>query len=133
MTIAKLNAVAFLTLVCATGATATDYYWNPSAATGWLTLLETWGTMSGETWTAATELPTTSDTLILNGGSATLETAEAEYGTDGKVEFPAFVVQNGGILEMAFPAGVQYVQGGGDVRGTEQYAARQLRDVLHER
>ena len=112
MTIVKLNAVAFLTLVCATGATATDYYWNPSAATGRLTLLETWGTMSGGTWTAATELPTTSDTLILNGGSATLETAEAEYGTDGKVEFPAFVVQNGGILEMAFPAGVQYVQGG---------------------
>ena len=42
MTIAKLNAVAFLTLGCATGATATNYYWNPSAATGRLMLLETW-------------------------------------------------------------------------------------------
>ena len=113
MTLAKLNAVVSLTLVCATGATATDYYWNPSAATGRLTLLETWGTKSGGTWTAATELPTTSDTLILNGGSATLETAEAEYGTDGKVEFPAFKVKNGGILEMVFPAGVQYVHGKG--------------------
>ena len=111
MTLTKLNAVAFLTLVCATGATATNYYWNPSAATGRLTLLETWGTMSGGTWTAATALPTTSDTLILNGGSATLKTAEDEYGTDGKVEFPAFMILNGGILEMVFPAGVQYVQG----------------------
>ena len=113
MTLTKLNAVVFLTLGCATGATATNYYWNPSAATGRLTLLETWGTMSGGTWTAATALPTTSDTLILNGGSATLETAEAEYGTDGKVEFPAFMILNGGILEMVFPAGVQYVHGGG--------------------
>ena len=112
MTLTKLNAVVFLTLGCATGATATNYYWNPSAATGRLTLLETWGTMSDKTWTAATELPTTSDTLILNGGSATLETAEAEYGTDGKVEFPAFMILNGGILEMVFPAGGQYVHGG---------------------
>ena len=42
MTLRKLNAFVFLTLVCATGATATDYYWNPSAATGRLMLLETW-------------------------------------------------------------------------------------------
>ena len=61
MTLTKLNAVVFLTLVCATGATATNYYWNPSAATGRLTLLEIWGTMSGGTWTAVTALPTTSE------------------------------------------------------------------------
>lgn len=42
MTFTKLNAVVLLAFVCATGATATDYYWNPSAATGRLMLLETW-------------------------------------------------------------------------------------------
>ena len=76
MTIAKLNAVAFLTLGCATGATATNYYWNPSAATGRLTLLETWGTMSDKTWTAATELPTTSEIVGTGPGKSWGQTPE---------------------------------------------------------
>ena len=76
MTLRKLNAFVLLTLVCATGATATDYYWNPSAATGRLTLLETWGTMSGGTWTAATELPTTSEIMGTGPGKSWGQTPE---------------------------------------------------------